>query len=94
MVLGAGHPSSWDGVWRGAKFVGREFLHAVWFSVEDTDVRAEELVGGADKEVAIPGLDIDTTVGGVVDGIDEQFSAGVVNPFSDGWDIGEGADSV
>lgn len=69
-------------------------MHTVCFSVEDTDMRAEELVRGADEEIAIPGLDIDTTVWGVVDGIDEQFSSGVVNPFSDGWDIGEGSDSV
>ncbi len=69
-------------------------MHTVWFTVEDTDVWAEEFVGGADEKVAIPGLDIDTSVRCVVYGIDEEFSTGVVNPFGDGRDIGEGSDGV
>ena len=89
MILGTGHPSSWDGVWGGAKFVGADFLHPLRFAVEDSDMRSEEFVTRADQVIAVPGLDIDTSVRCIVDSIDEEFRAGLMGPLCDGGDIGQ-----
>ena len=57
-------------------------------------MRSEEFVTRADQVIAVPGLDIDTSVRCIVNSIDEELRADLVCPLCDGGDIGQGADGI
>ena len=62
--------------------------------VHEPDVRAEELVGGAEQEVAAHGLDVDRAVQRVVHGVDDAPGAGVAGERGGPRHVVDGADGV
>ena len=61
----------------GAQAQRLDLLRGVAARVHEADVRAEELVGRAEQEVAADGAHVDGAVQGVVHGVDDAPGAGV-----------------
>ena len=62
--------------------------------VHEPDVRAEELVGGAEQEVAADGPDVDRAVQRVVHRVDDAQRAGLARQRRGARDVVDGADGV
>ena len=94
MVERAPLPAIGDFVSVGADFVGTNFLEVLAFAVKYAHVRAEELVGGADEEIAIQGADVDWTMRSVVDGVNVGDRSSRARQADNFGDVVDGADSV
>ena len=89
--LRAGFPAVGERVGRGANLVGIEAQQVLALAVERAHVGAEKFVGRAGEKIAVEGADVDGTVGGVVDGVDEHEGAGGVGELGD---FGDGIDGA
>ena len=87
-------PAVWNGVSERTNLVGTQALQVFALAEENSDVGAEEFVGGADEKVAVERGDIDQAVRAVVHGIDVGERSGGVGEADDLFDGIDGADRV
>src|SRR5256885_14752260 len=82
MVLGTSFRPFRRGVGRGNQFWEIKRIKEIALTVENSDVRAVELVGGTGEKIAIPIAHIDQLMWRVMDGIDKDFRADGMRCFS------------
>ena len=73
---------------------GRQALQRVVLAPQESHVRREGLVAGADEIVAVPGLHVDHAVRAVMDAVDEHLRAGGMRKPRRGGDVDDRADRM
>ncbi len=94
MALGSRFEAAGNAGGGGADLVGSEALQDLPPAPEDALVRAEELVGRADQEVAAERLHVDRDMRGQLHGVDVGEGSGGARPGTDGFDVVDGAGQV
>src|ERR1700678_1299985 len=94
MVESSPLPAVGNVVGVGTQLVGSQTLEMLAFAVENSHVRAEELVGGAGEKIAVEGAHVDGAVGSVVDGVDVAEGSGLPRQLDDLGDVVDGAGGI
>src|SRR6202790_5732500 len=94
VVQSAPLPAVGNCVGEWTDFVGAQAGEMPALAEEHSHVRAEELVSGADKKIAIERGDVDEAVRAVVDGINVDERANGVGEAGDFFDRMDGADGI